>query len=92
MIAGGEAVGLDTAQATTLARQTVFGAAKLMIESGEEATALRTKVTSPGGTTAAGLTALDAAGFTDAVEACISAATARGQELGEEARRKLDES
>lgn len=89
LIAAGETVGLGASEARTLAHQTVFGAAKLLVESGESAAALRQKVTSPGGTTAAGLAALEAAGFEDAVKQCVGAATRRGQELGDEARRKL---
>jgi pyrroline-5-carboxylate reductase len=60
----------------------VYGAAKLLVESGESPEALREKVTSPGGTTAAGLQALAKADFAQAVLAAIRAATARSLELG----------
>ncbi len=75
-------VGLSEEVATRLAAQTVYGAAKLLLESGETPEALREKVTSPGGTTAAGLQALGTAGFAEAVLAAIRAATARSEELG----------
>jgi len=51
LIRAGVAAGLDEALAKKLAIQTVFGAAKLLVESGEEPESLRRKVTSPGGTT-----------------------------------------
>lgn len=88
LVDGGVAVGLDREQATTLARQTLFGAAKLLAESGEEAAVLRARVTSKGGTTAAGLAALEAAGFPEAIAKCVKAAADRGRELGEETRRQ----
>lgn len=75
-------VGLSYDVASKLAAQTVYGAAKLLVESQERPEALRKKVTSPGGTTAAGLQALGDAGFAKAVLAAIRAATARSVELG----------
>jgi len=89
MIAGGQSAGLGEAEARALAHQTVFGAAKLLVDSGEPAAALRARVTSPGGTTAAGLAALEAAGFEQAVVACVAAATDRSKQLGDEVREKL---
>src|SRR5262249_42196647 len=55
LTAAGEAVGLTRATAATLAAQTVFGAGKLLHESGEAPEVLRARVSSPGGTTVAGL-------------------------------------
>jgi pyrroline-5-carboxylate reductase len=78
------AEGLEPATARTLVQQTLFGTAKLMIETGDDPATLRAAVTSKGGTTAAGLDAMSAAGFDDAVVAAIHAATARGIELGHE--------
>ncbi len=74
--------GLPEATALELASQTVFGAARLLLERGEAPESLRQKVTSPGGTTVAGLQALDAQGFRDAVLGAVRAATKRSIELG----------
>ena len=82
LVAGGVAVGLPQAEARALAAQTIFGAGKMLVETGVDPSELRRRVTSPGGTTAAGLAALDADGFVDALTRCIAAATARGKELG----------
>lgn len=86
LVEGAVKVGLPADQALRLATQTVVGAATLLSESQETPETLRQRVTSPGGTTAAGLAALDSAGFADAVVACVGAATARSAELGELAR------
>ncbi len=81
MIAGGEAAGLAADQARVLATQTVLGAARLLAESGETASALRRAVTSPGGTTAAGIETMTAGGLPNAVKAGVLAARDRGVEL-----------
>jgi len=78
----GERVGLPKAVAEQLAAQTVYGAAKLARDSADSPARLREKVSSPGGTTLAGLAALAEAGFDTAVEAAVAAATARAAELG----------
>lgn len=74
MIEGGVHQGLSRAEATQLVNQTFVGSAALLAESGRSATQLREMVTSPGGTTAAALRALDDHGvrsaFLDAVERC----------------------
>lgn len=76
--------GLPEATALQLASQTVLGAARLLVERDEAPESLRQKVTSPGGTTLAGLQALDANGFRDAVHSAVRAATHRSTELGSE--------
>lgn len=82
MIAGGIAVGLAPDAARELTLQTLTGAAAMLQETGEAPEQLRAAVTSPGGTTFAGLTELERRGFVAAVTACIAAATRRATELG----------
>jgi len=85
LIAAGVAEGLDPGVAGELVIQTVAGAAALLDASGasgSDAAALREAVTSPGGTTAAGLAVLDAAGVRDALVDAVAAAAARSRELG----------
>ncbi len=82
LIAGGVAVGLAPEVARELALQTLTGAAAMLQESGESPADLRAQVTSPGGTTLAGLTELERRGFGAAVHAAVVAATRRAQELG----------
>lgn len=82
MVAGGVAAGLPAAIAKQLTLQTILGAAAMLKETGETPEALRAQVTSPGGTTFAGLSELERQGFKDAVIAAIIAATRRSQELG----------
>ena len=79
----GERVGLPADAAARLATQTVFGAAKLALESEDSPARLREKVSSPGGTTLAGLARLEAEGFPEAVFAAVEAATRRARELAE---------
>lgn len=75
------AEGLPPDVASRLVIDTIFGAASLLRAGDRSPSELRAAVTSRGGTTAAGLAALDDAGFDDAVRAAIAAATARGREL-----------
>lgn len=82
MTDAGVAAGLDREVAAKLARQTVVGTGRLLDESDEPPAALREAVTSPGGTTAAGLQALREKEFPEAVVAAVMAATDRSQELG----------
>jgi pyrroline-5-carboxylate reductase len=74
--------GLPRQQAVALVTQTVFGSAKLLSESGEEASVLRAKVTSPGGTTEAALKIFKQHGFDGILAAAVRAAVERGRELG----------
>lgn len=82
LIAGGVAAGLTAALARQLALQTLVGAAAMLQETGETPEALRAAVTSPGGTTLAGLGELERRGFKDAVAAAVVTATRRSEELG----------
>lgn len=79
LVAAGVAAGLEPGVSRTLARETVVGAARLLAETGEEPEALRAQVTSPGGTTEAGLAALEAGGLREAVAAAVAAATERSR-------------
>ena len=78
----GEAVGLPRETASQLSFQTVYGAARLAKESQRTPADLRRQVSSPGGTTVAGLAELDAADFHEAVLRAVRAATRRARELG----------
>jgi pyrroline-5-carboxylate reductase len=82
LIEGGVTAGLPRPISESLAIQTLLGAARLLSESGESAEALRAAVTSPGGTTAAGLRELERAGVRSAVIEAVLAATRRSVELG----------
>jgi pyrroline-5-carboxylate reductase len=78
----GEAAGLEPAMAMRLARQTLIGAAALAAQdAATPAATLRERVTSPGGTTAAGLSVL-MPGLTPLLEQVIAAAAARSKALG----------
>ncbi len=78
----GVAQGLDRSTALELAAQTVAGASALLLEKGEHPARLKDMVTSPGGTTIAGLHALERGGFKGLVMDAVAAATRRGRELG----------
>ena len=82
LIDAGVAVGLTRDVATTLAHQTIAGAGAMLASSGKTAPELRAEVTSPGGTTAAGLRALEDAATRAAFMSAVSSATARSIELG----------
>jgi pyrroline-5-carboxylate reductase len=74
--------GLPREVATALVHQTVLGAGRLLVDGEEGAEALRAAVTSPGGTTAAGLRALERHSVRGAVLDAVTAATERSRELG----------
>lgn len=79
--AAAQAQGLPAEAARSLVNQTILGAARMLIESGESATTLCQRVTSPGGTTQAALESLRADGFEALIARAIAAATRRGAEL-----------
>ena len=68
--------------ALALAAQTVHGSEKLLLESKQHPAVLKDMVTSPGGTTIAGLSVLELAAFRGSVIAAVEAATRRAAELG----------
>jgi pyrroline-5-carboxylate reductase len=79
---GGVRMGLPRDVATQLAAQTLKGAAEMVLTSGEHPAALKDRVTSPGGTTIAGLQALETGGLRAALMNAVEAATRRANELG----------
>jgi len=78
----GVLLGMPQDVARRLALRTVLGSAELAIRSGTHPAELRNLVTSPGGTTAAALLALEEGGFRAAVVKAVKAAYRRGEELG----------
>ena len=83
MIDAGVMTGLSRAVAAELAIQTLLGASTLLAD-GKPPAELRADVTSPGGTTAAGLRELENHGLRAAFAAAIEAASRRSQELGQD--------
>jgi pyrroline-5-carboxylate reductase len=78
----GVLVGLPRPMAAQLATRTLLGAARMLDETGQSPEALRAAVTSPGGTTAAGLRALEAAAVRSAMIDAVVASAERARELG----------
>jgi pyrroline-5-carboxylate reductase len=86
---GGVKVGLGRDTSLMLAAQTVYGAAKLQLETGEHPGRLKDMVTSPGGTAIAGLHTLEAGGLRTTLIDAVEAAARRSAELGEQMAKKL---
>jgi pyrroline-5-carboxylate reductase len=79
---GGVKMGLDRATAMILATQTVLGAARLLSQTGLHPGALKDMVSSPGGTTIAGIAALEEGGLRTTLITAVERATLRSRELG----------
>ena len=75
-------MGLDRGTALSLATQTVLGAARLLLETRMHPGQLKDMVSSPGGTTIAGIAALEEAGLRRALISAVERATLRSRELG----------
>ena len=82
---GGVRVGLPRDVSLSLAAQTVFGSAKMVLDTNQHPAALKDAVASPGGTTIAGIHALERGGLRAALMNAVEAATHRAQELGKPA-------
>jgi pyrroline-5-carboxylate reductase len=74
--------GLTREVSRELVAGTLLGSAKLLVETGESPEALRADITSPGGTTAAGLRALEARAVRSAFLEAVAAAAERSRQLG----------
>jgi len=81
---GGRRLGLPAETARLLALETAFGAAKMALESSDDAAALRSRVTSPGGTTEAAIQALEAGNFGELIYSALESARDRSKQLAEQ--------
>jgi pyrroline-5-carboxylate reductase len=88
LIDAGEQMGLPRDLAAKLAMQTMLGAARLCLESDKQPAQLREMVTSPGGTTIAGLKALEEGKIRTTIISAVEAATKRSKELSSIVRHK----
>jgi pyrroline-5-carboxylate reductase len=87
---GGVKVGLHRDTALLLAAQTVYGSAKLLLDTGEHPGRLKDMVTSPGGTAIAGLHTLESGGLRRTLIDAVDSATRRAIELGDAMAAKLE--
>jgi pyrroline-5-carboxylate reductase len=77
-------MGLPRDVATRLAAQTVLGAAKMVLQTGDHPGQLKDQVTSPGGTTIAGIHALEDKAFRSAVMDAVQVSARRSKELSQQ--------
>ena len=87
LMAAAEEMGIDAELADPLVRQLLRGAGVLLAQSTESPAQLRERVTSPGGTTAAGLASLRSSGVGEAIVEAVRAATERSRQMGVEAEK-----
>jgi pyrroline-5-carboxylate reductase len=78
----GVQLGISRKEASLLAAQTVYGAAKMLLETGRHPSELKDIVATPGGTTFAGLKMLEKGNFRSCIMDAVEAATVRSRELG----------
>jgi pyrroline-5-carboxylate reductase len=78
----GVQLGISRKEASLLAAQTVYGAAKMLLETGKHPSELKDIVATPGGTTFAGLKSLEKGNFRSTIMDAVEAATVRSRELG----------
>ncbi len=78
----GVQLGISRKESSLLAAQTVYGAAKMLLETGKHPSELKDIVATPGGTTFAGLKMLEKGNFRSTIMEAVEAATARSRELG----------
>lgn len=84
LVEAGVRMGIPWGEARTLVFQTIRGACEMLITSSEHPARLREQVSSPGGTTLAGLGALEKGGFRGLLFQAVEEATQRGRELGKD--------
>lgn len=82
MVSSATALGMPREQAERLAKQTCFGAGKMLVSQKESPAQLRINVTSPKGTTEAALKSFNESGFQEIVDKAVKAAAHRAEELG----------
>ena len=82
LVNGAVALGMPVSMAKTLAKQTLFGSAKLVMESSNDPSKLREMVTSPGGTTAEGIKLFQSMDFEGIVKNALKASYERAKQLG----------
>jgi len=88
LVEGGVQAGLPAPLALSLAIETLAGTAALLEQTGEQPAQVRERVSSPGGTTLAGLAVLEQHGVAAAISAAVVAAATRAKELGEQSARQ----